>query len=419
MKKINLLISMICAGVVFLAVSNASANSCFLATESGSSDNCDSGEAQSSLPVHELTTTSKAGTMGLCNNVNAFADEKQAIEYAKTHEYDLVAITKKGCHVPYCVYDSEFKCRLKKSACCLSLVNNECWHECAICTFNKIGREFYPYASSSMERCELVGSGGMDYVSALYTSTNTNKNYKINGLRNLTPLSDINDSIWFCDYEAVNDILNYCSQEASNTSYIVGHDEDSVLNVSYLCINGSKLSLSQDAVSFVNEYGCPLSAVQCDESKGYYNDEDICQRKSLNNNPCSVVVTYKGYGDSECWHTAKRCSDFGHGDYITGNYNSLTCPAGSNTELQYYLNKVTGKVVELNDKKCGACECISGTTRLSSCNSLFYEVVSNYFNSKKVTGKTSSCDLLGYSRTNPSGGNCTACPYNATYWKCN
>ena len=218
MKKINLLISMICAGVAFLAVSNASANSCFLATESGSSDNCDSGEAQSSLPVHELTTTSKAGTMGLCNNVNAFADEKQAIEYAKTHEYDLLRISiSPRCHVPYCVYNSEFKCRLKKSACCLSLVNNECWHECDICTFNKIGREFYPYASSSMERCELVGSGGMDYVSALYTSTNTNKNYKINGLRNLTPLSDIDKSIWFCDYEAVNDILNYCSQEASNT----------------------------------------------------------------------------------------------------------------------------------------------------------------------------------------------------------
>ena len=419
MKRINLLISMICVGVAFLAVSKASANSCFLATESGSSTNCDSGTAQSGLPKHEMTTTSKAETTGLCNNVNVFADKKQAEEYAKTHEYDYVSASS-GCYKPQCTYTSESSCLDSNSVCCKSLVNNKCWHKCDICTFNKIGRAFYPYASSSMERCELVGSGGMDYVSAVHTTTNTNKNYKIDGLRNLTPLSDINDSIWFCDYDAVDDILYDCRQEAGDTSYIVGHDEDTTLNVRYLCINGSKLDLNQTDEHFAQTYGCPLSAVKCNEDKLYYASEERCQLKSLNNHPCSVVKTYKGYGDSECWHTAKRCSDFGHDDYVTGNYNSLTCDENNNTQLKYYCPKGTencdaGSAVTLNDKKCGACECKDNTTRLSSCNDVLYDISKGYYDAKDT------CEFYGYttSADSVSGGNCTACPYNAMYWKCN
>lgn len=421
---------MMCAGMVFLAVSNASANSCFLASESGSSTNCDSGAAQSGLPKHDMKTTSKVGTTGLCNNVNVFADKKQAEEYAKTHEYDYVSASS-GCYKPQCRYTRN--CTDSSRICCKSLVNGKCWHECDICTFNKIGKEFYPYADDTLEGCKLVGNSGMDYISALYTSTNTNKSYKINALRNLEPLSAINTSIWKCNInskckisiqnnstdgyacDTITSILTDCKTKAFQTKYVQGHNQQSTAPVNYLCLNGTHFDLTKSASDFAQTYGCPLSAVQCDESKGYYNDEGTCQRKSLNNNPCSVVVTYKGYGDSECWHTAERCSDFGHDDYVTGNYNSLTCPTNSNTKLQYYLNKVTGKVVELNNKKCGACECKDNTTRLSSCNDVLYDISKGYYDAKKT------CEFYGYTTVASivSGGNCTACPYNALYWKCN
>jgi hypothetical protein len=436
MKKINLLISMICVGVAFLAVSKASANSCFLATESGSSANCDSGTAQSGLPKHEMKTTSKAGTTGLCNNVNVFADKKQAEEYAKTHEYDYVSASS-GCYKPRCTYTRN--CTDSSRICCKSLVNGECWHECDICTFNKIGKEFYPYADDTLEGCKLVGNSGMDYISALHTSTNTNKNYKINALRNLEPLSAINTSIWKCnvndkckrygqnnstdedyDCDTITSILTDCKTKAFQTKYVQGYNQQSTAPAKYLCLNGTHFDLTQSASDFAQTYGCPLSAVQCNEDKLYYASEERCQLKSLNNHPCSVVKTYKGYGDSECWHKAERCSDFGHDDYITGNYNSLTCLLGSNTQLKYYCPKGTencdaGSAVTLNDKKCGACECVTGTTRLSSCNDVLYDISRGYYDAKKT------CEFHGYTMAAwfVSSGNCTACPYNAMYWKCN
>lgn len=436
MKKINLLMSLMCAGMAFFAIDEAFANSCFLATESGSSANCDSGTAQSGLPKHEMTTTSKASTTGLCNNVNVFADKKQAEEYAKTHEYDKVE-NAGNCWVPKCTNESD--CTNSTRACCKSLVNNKCWHECDICTFNKIGKAFYPYADDSLEGCKLVGNSGMDYVSALYTSTNTNKNYKIDTLRNLEPFDAINKSIWKCnindtckkynqnnstdvDYacDTVTNILEGCSSKASSAKYVKGFNEQSTASANYLCLNGTHFDLTKSASDFVNTYGCPLSAVQCNESKGYYRDEDRCQFKSLHNNPCSVVVTYKGYGESECWHTAERCSDFGHDDYITGNHNTLTCDENNNTELKYYCPKGTtncdaGSAVTLNNKKCGACECKDNTTRLSSCNDVLYDISKGYYDAKKT------CEFYGYTTLagSVSSGNCTACPYNAMYWKCN
>lgn len=444
MKKINLLMSLMCAGMAFFAIDEAVANSCFLASESGSSANCDSGTAQSGLPVHEMTTTSKAETTGLCNNVNVFADKKQAEEYAKTHEYDKVE-NAGNCWAPKCTNESD--CSNGNKVCCKSLVNNKCWHECDICTFNKIGREFYPYADDSLEGCKLVGNSGMDYISALYTSNNTNKNYKIEALRNLEPLDAINTSIWKCninskckksvqnnstdvDYacDTVASILSTCSTKASSAKYVKGFNEQSTAPAKYLCLNGTHLDLTQSASDeleqfasdFAVKYGCPLSAVQCDESNGYYRDEERCQFKSLHNNPCSVVVTYKGYGDSECWHTAVRCSDFGHGDYITGNYNSLTCDENNNTRLKYYCPKGTtncngDSAVTLNNKKCGACECKENTTRLSSCNDVLYDISKGYYDAKDT------CEFYGYTTnaSSVSGGNCTACPYNAMYWKCN
>ncbi len=451
MKKINLLISMMCAGMAFLAVSKASANSCFLASESGSSTNCDSGTAQSGLPVHEMTTTSKAETTGLCNNVNVFADKKQAEEYAKTHEYDKVEDAG-NCWVPKCTNESDCSNSETGKVCCKSLVNNKCWHECDICTFNKIGNEFYPYADNSLEGCKLVGNSGMDYISALYTSTNTNKNYKIEALRDLEP--SINTSIWKCNIkdeckryqsndrnqngkyitdtevghncDTVASILSTCSTKASEAKYVKGFNEQSTAPAKYLCLNGTHLDLTQSASDeleqfasdFAVKYGCPLSAVQCDESEGYYRDEDRCQRKSLHT--CSVVVTYKGYGDSECWHAAARCSDFGHGDYITGNHNTLTCDENNNTQLKYYCPKGTtncnqDSAVTLNNKKCGACECKENTTRLSSCNDILYDISKGYYDAKDT------CEFYGYTRAARlvSSSNCTACPYNAMYWKCN
>ncbi len=434
----------ICLSLIMFALSvveKANANSCFLATEDGSSANCDSGTAQAGLPVHGAYNYSKKGTRSLCNNVNVFADQAQALQYAKSHEYDSVQASA-GCYRPKCTYETEAACAPQNSGktCCKSLVNGKCWHECDLCRFNSIHNSYYPYADTLLEECELVGAGTMPSASFALSDSNSAKNYGISELRNLENRDLSTDEAWYCNLnnvvegmENVKKIIDKCITKAQSTKMVKGYKTTGVVSkADYLCIKGRKFSLPntsniQNIKNFVKVYGCPLSAVQCDATstdnyKKYFNSAEACETNMLNtehnNSPCAVVVTYRDYADQECWHGAKKCYEYGHDDYRVGNYNSLTCPTGSNTHVEEYKNK-DGHTVRLDGKKCGICECDSGFYRLSLCNQMTYEVVRDYYDSKhKCSDRGYKLErILEISGCTPPTS-CSACPYSAKFWRC-
>lgn len=410
MRNTAFLLSFIFGYFITFYPIEARANACLVASEEGGSEYCDDGSPQTGLPVHSATTTSKAGTTGLCNNVNVFADEKQAREYAKTHEYDSIEKQNgASCWVPKCTYTSD--CSGNGKTCCKSLINNTCWHECDICKFNRIGDNYYPYADKSMESCNLIGKGKMNSAHSPYTDA---RSYKIDGFIDLVPNNGWNTAIWKCDAASLASHLNNCKK-----SVPLVNGFKSTSSATKMCINGKDFEFSADAETFLEQYGCPKSAILCDNNKGYYNSQADCEQKNTHQSKdCHVIKSYNGYADDECWHQAMNCIDFSHGGYHTGVWETMTCENYPNTHREYYCPKgttncIASSAVELNNRKCGACECNTGFSRADDCNSLLYDIIVGYYDA------ANSCQAMGYNKTSGINNNCEACPYNARYWRCN
>lgn len=407
----KLLLATLCA-LCSIGFSEAKANACLVTGESGVVDttNCDNGSPQAGLPVHSATTTSKAGTTGLCNNVNVFADEKQAREYAKTHEYDSVEKPNgASCWVPKCTYTSDCSNKGSGKTCCKSLINDTCWHECDICKFNRIGGDYYPYISRGLaDNCELINNNDISATPSIYSEAP--RNYKIDRLTNVILMSNLdNSSVWTCDADIKTTIIDQCANQ--NIKAVNGYKSTTTINK--ICIEGKFVDLNNKLTDY-----CPLSAVVCDESENYYSTSERCEQESLPSGPCLVTRSFNGYADDECWHSARQCSDFGHDSYVTGDHNSLHCDDYPNTELKYYCPKGTtdcnaDNAVELDGNKCGACECKANFNRIDDCYSFIYDIISGYYNAQK------RCTDSGYSKTTNISGNCIACPYNAKFWNCN
>lgn len=446
MKKLTVLFNIFCLIGALCVSGTANANSCFLATEDGSSSNCDNGSAQVGLPGYDSDTSSKKETTGLCNNVNAFADKGQALQFASTHDYDGVTGSNVTCWTATCTYQTEATCVTGSSGpCCKSLINDKCWHACDLCRFNIVKNEYYPYASDNLKNCEIIGEENLDEAPYILSDNHTQRNYKISGLKNLEPINSWNTKIWHCDSTLVKkslagldstpNLLNPaltlhsrgCIDYLQSTKMVKGYKNISTVNgINYLCKDGRKIYLSDSNGSddfykkFVITYGCPLSAIKCSDAASvkydkYYNTASECETQMANGNPCAVVRTYKNYGDMECWHGARSCSDFGHDGYKVGNYNSLTCDESDGTEKKYYTNS-DGNTVSIGDPRrdCGYCECLSGYYRISECNDMIYETVKNYYQAK------TRCNNRGYDleQVPDNKNSCVACPYSAVFWKC-
>ncbi len=423
---------------IFLAImivfsSKAIANVCLLSGEGAASNNCDDGKSATvGLPKHDSKIYSKRGTLRTCDNIHVFADEPQANEYIKTHEYDKTTKNSKDCYVPGCSYDTENKCVIGTGGpCCKSLINNKCWHKCEICRFNMIKGEFYPYADKLMDQCAIVGAGGMGYHSALYDSTNSKKNYRLDSFRNIE--TSWETSVWTCDKEALKTAMTYCKNISNNTKLINGLNETSTYS-GHICVNGRDvvmptINTDSDVTAFINNFGgCPLSALKCNTHGGYYATAKDCATQS-GHVACKLTKTFSSYAEPECWRGVGRCTDLAYSDYQIGNYSAMgsTCSDDNNTKRRYYCYKdgkyfgcdTTSDAVQYtidgHDEQCGICDCKIGTTHLSSCNNTYYEIVTSYFKAEE------KCNNIGYNvkARNVNNNNCEACPYNAMFWKCN
>ena len=345
--------------------------------------------------------------------------------YASTHDYD--GIEGSTCHKPKCNYTTETACSNNGSkTCCKSLVNNECWHECDICRFNNIYNDFYPYAeSSALLACKIIGDGNVDEAPYILSDSHSARNYKVSGFADLEPNGGWNADVWYCDMSEVKSLIGSCVSGLRSTRIVKGYKQATASGgIDYDCMDGRKVALptgSNDSPynNFIKTYGCPLSAIKCNASASnkydkYYNTSSKCETAMGNGNPCAVVKNYRGYADTECWHGSRRCSDFGHDDFIFGNYNALSCPTNSGTTKDYYKNSSTGETVTIEKRECGYCKCIDGKYRFSLCNSMVYETARNYYQAK------TKCEQRGYNKTVVEEGKsaCSACPYSAVYWKC-
>ena len=406
----NLFFAVFLAFIVFYS-DEAKANACLVASEEGGSEYCDDGSPQTGLPIHSATTTSKAGTTGLCNNVNVFADEKQAQDYAKSHEYDYIEkSTGAQCWTPKCTHTSETACSSGNKTCCKSLINDTCWHECNICKFNRINGDYYPYTNRDVgENCKIIGQYNMSSAYVTYFKNYT-RNYKINELTNIIAYENLSeDDIWICDDDIKKTIIDDCYAAVQMVNGF-----GLTTNASKICLNGSAIDLSSELENY-----CPLSAMVCNNSKHYYNTAEECEQVDVyHSKHCQATRTFNDYADDECWHSVKQCSDLGSYRYITGEFNSLDCGDELNTTKQYYCPRDTqscneSSAISLGGEKCGACECNSGFSRIDDCNNEIYDIISGYYNA------TERCDEAGYKTIRSIGSNCTACPYNAKYWKCN
>ena len=295
-----------------------------------------------------------------------------------------------------------------------------------------------------MEGCALIGKGGMDYNNASvyqFTINNTNgriehqKGYKISGFNNVTKTWD--ENVWKCDGSAYGSIMQACHNltdpKLTPTKLVSGFQESSVYE-GYLCINGNNELINVSAAgmsTFIEKYGCPLSALKCNDTssaqtKKYYNSADSCEQYTTYTGPCKVVRTYYDYGDTECWRAAENCMDFSHNNYKVGAHDTLQCPDDSTTPRPYCGEGKTdctdSTAVEINKKKCYACDCIDPvkTTRLSSCNKVLYDISYGYYMAD-AAGDNSSCRFLGYTTKAfeiSANSHCEACPYSAYYWRC-
>ncbi|MBR3502074.1 MAG: hypothetical protein IKO06_04120, partial [Alphaproteobacteria bacterium] len=418
---------------------------------------------QAGLPVHDPRTISKKGTkLTLCNNVNRFSYCPQALEYSKSHEFDYV---KRGaqeygrnasigcpeeedegtnCYIPTCKYVNEASCKSAEGAdCCKSILNGECWHKCDICRFNMIGDSYYPYADDSIKDCKLVDRDNFFSRNLIYTPKN--KGFRVTKLQNIEKNGGWDTNVWTCNDDklthklTITEILTNCKNLAGNAPMVKGANESSsVSEIDYLCIEGSHAPLpDNDAASFKSTYGCPYDALICDESKGFYATAQKCSSES-GHTYCRVIKSIKAYAEPECWSGVNQCTELAHDGYKIGNYNAMSgvCSSADNTMLRYYCRDKAdedgkeiatryygcddiGEAVKLNpinggDKiACGLCDCGFGASRISECkNTFIWDIVDGYFK-----GET-DCNTAGYNLENPINASCSACPYDANFWKC-
>lgn len=471
MKFSTILFNVLSGAFLLFGANIAQANVCLM-TENGGAEDCDNGDTANRNLNYSANTISKQGTSGLCNNVTAFADKNEAIWYAKTHEFDGGIETKNYCSTAKCqinyktraeftdsnpvARDRKYKNQFKNgedSDYCLSRINGKCLLECDVCKFNSINGEFYPYADTELEECELVGHQSMSFIPAIYKEIDSNnmpyypKNYRITEFRDILPKDSWDTDVYKCDYSTVGDILSKCATQASNTKMVRGLDMNTVVTrtaTKYLCLNGSKVYLntgSYDAASlnnntelpaFVQKYGCPRSAIKCNDENGYYSDQDTCGTKAGTKYACTSIKNYNDYGDFECWKKAPTCYYLTSGTTYVYNTNGIQCDANEHTVAEPFCGYnftgtcqggVEGVNIKLKGEFCSYCACQTGYNRTDKCGNTINDIIRRYYSTGSTDDTKNYCKIEGYTlginETSTNYTHCEACPYNANFWRCN